>query len=87
MTKMAVMPIYCRNPSKFFFSGTEGPIFTKLDLQHRGPLLIIVCLNDDSGMTLTYFTARSNLVTLAFSIGKSENSAEWIFQKLLQPVT
>ena len=29
---------------------------------------------DDPGVTLTYFTARSNLVTLAFSIGKSENS-------------
>ena len=24
---------------------------------------IIVCLNDDPGLTLTYFTARSNLVT------------------------
>ena len=35
---------------------------------------MIVCSNDDSGVTLTYFTARSNLVTLAFSIGKSENS-------------
>ena len=46
---------------------------------------IIVCSNDDSGGTLTYFTARSNLVTLAFSIGKSENSG--FFQKLLQPVT
>ena len=27
---------------------------------------IIVCLNDDPGVTLTYFTARSNLETLAF---------------------
>ena len=27
---------------------------------------IIVCSNDDPGVTLTYFTARSNLVTLAF---------------------
>ena len=35
---------------------------------------IIVCTNDDPGVTLTYFTARSTLVTLAFSIGKSENS-------------
>ena len=34
---------------------------------------IIVYINDDPGLTLTYFTARSNLVTKAFSIGKSEN--------------
>ena len=83
MINMAATPIYDKNPSKFF-SGTEGPISTKLGMQHWGLLPIIVCSNDDSGVTLTYFTARSNLVTFAFSIGKSEN---WIFQKLLQPVT
>ena len=27
---------------------------------------IIVCSNDDPGVTLTYFTARSNLETYAF---------------------
>ena len=26
MTKMAAMPIYGKNPSKIFFSGTGGPI-------------------------------------------------------------
>ena len=30
--------------------------------------------NDDPGVTLTYFTARSNLVILAFPMGKNENS-------------
>ena len=30
MTKMAVTPIYCKNPSKIFFSGTSRPISTKL---------------------------------------------------------
>ena len=35
---------------------------------------IIVCANDDPGVTLTYFTARSNLIILAFFIGKWENS-------------
>ena len=35
-------------------------------MQHQGLLPIIVCSNDDPGMTLTYFTARSNLVTYAF---------------------
>ena len=29
MTKMATMPIYGKNPSKIFFSRTDGPIFTK----------------------------------------------------------
>ena len=33
---------------------------------HRGLQPIIVCSNDDPRVTLTYFTARSNLVTLAF---------------------
>ena len=26
MTNMAAMPIYGKNPSKIFFSGTDGPI-------------------------------------------------------------
>ena len=35
MTKMAAMPIYGKNPSKiFFFSGTTGPISTKLGMKH-----------------------------------------------------
>ena len=63
MTKMAATPIYGKNPSKIFFSGTSGPIFTKLGMKHQGPQPIINCSNDDPGVTLTYFTARSNLVT------------------------
>ena len=34
MTKMAAMPIYGKNPSKIF-SGTTGPISTKLGMKHR----------------------------------------------------
>ena len=52
-------------------------------MQNWGLLLIIVCLNDDPRLTLTYLTARSNFVT-AFSIGKVKTMD---FQKLLQPVT
>ena len=63
MTKMAATPIYGKNPSKIFFSRTTGPIFTKLGMQHLGLLPIIVYVNDDPGVTLTYFTARSNLET------------------------
>ena len=65
MTKMTATPIYGKNPSKTFFSGTSGPISTKLDMEHYGLQLIINCSNDDPGVTLTYFTARSNFVTLA----------------------
>ena len=63
MTKMAATPIYGKNPSKILFSRTGRPIFTKLGLYHRGLKPIIVCSNDDPGVTLTYFMARSNLVT------------------------
>ena len=38
------------------------------------PLPIIVCSNDDPGVTLTYFTARSNFGNLGFSMGKWKNS-------------
>ena len=40
----------------------------------RGLLPIIVYINDDPGVTLTYFTARSKFENLGFSIGKGENS-------------
>ena len=59
MTKMAATPIYGKNPSKIFLSETGGLISTKLGI-------VIICSNDDPGLTLTYFMARSNLVTKAF---------------------
>ena len=31
---------------------------------------MIVCSNDDPGVTLTYFTGKSNLVTLPFLLEK-----------------
>ena len=36
MIKMAAMPIYGKNPLKFFFSGTTGQISTKLGMKHWG---------------------------------------------------
>ena len=63
MTKMVTMPIYGINPSKIFYSRTSRLISTKLGLYHQGLLPIIVCSNDDPGLTLTYFTARSNVLT------------------------
>ena len=38
----------------------------KLGVQHRVLGYYQVCSNDDPEMTLTYFTARSNLVPYAF---------------------
>ena len=66
MTKMAATPIYGKNPSKIFFSGTGRSISTK----NWGLQPIIVCSNNDPGVTLTYFMARSNLVTQAFLLEK-----------------
>ena len=63
MTKMAAKPIYAKNPSKIFFTGTCRSISTNLGMLHWGLLPIIVCSNDDPGVSLTYFKARSNFVT------------------------
>ena len=44
-------------------SGTGGQILKKLDMKHLGHMFIIVFFsNDDPGLTLTYFTARSNFI-------------------------
>ena len=64
MTEMAAMLIYGKKKLSKIFSGTSGP--AKLCMQHWGLFSIIVCSNDDPGSTLTYFTTRSNFVTLAF---------------------
>ena len=73
MTTMAATPIYSKNPSKIFFSRTKGPMTLWLGMLHWGLEPIIVCSNDDPRLTLTYFTARSNLVSYAFIWGKSFN--------------
>ena len=52
----------------------------KLGMQHRVLEYYQVCSNNDPGLTLTYFTARSNLVPYAFIWEKGK---QWIFQKLL----
>ena len=52
----------------------------KLGMQHQGLKLYKVYINSDPGLTLTYFTARSNLA-LMLLYGKKVK--QWIFQKLL----
>ena len=51
---------------KIFFSRTKRPMTLKLYIQHRTLEYYQVCSNDDPGLTLTYFTERSNLVSYAF---------------------
>ena len=63
MTKMATMPIYGKNPSKIFFSGTIGPMTLKLGIQHWGLGPYKNYSNDELGLT---FTARSTLLPNAF---------------------
>ena len=62
LSKMVATSIWGKNPSKIFFSGICGPISTKVGMQQLGLQPIIICPNDDPGLTLTYFIARSNLV-------------------------
>ena len=52
----------------------------KLGMQHRGLKLYKVFINSDPGLTLTYFTARSNLVPYAFvwEKGKTMDFSETI---------
>ena len=42
----------------------------KLGMQHLGLKLYKVNINDDPGLTLIYFTARSNWVKCMFELGK-----------------
>ena len=52
----------------------------KLGMWHWGLKLYKVYINDDPGLTLTYFTARSNLVPYAFvwEKGKTMDFSETI---------
>ena len=52
----------------------------KLGMQHRVLEYYQVCSNDDPELTLTYLTARSNLVPYAFAweIGKTMDFSETI---------
>ena len=64
MTKMAAMPIYGKKPLKILFSGTKQKADDlKLGMRHWLLEYYQICSNDDPGLTMTYFTARSNLVS------------------------
>ena len=42
----------------------------KLGIQHQGLKLYTVYTNDDPGLTLTYFTAKSNGSPIRYIMGK-----------------
>ena len=71
MTKMATH-IWLKHMK--IVNGTGGPISVKFSTLHQGFQFIIVCSNDEPGLTLTYFMAMSNLVIKAFISYASENS-------------
>ena len=66
MTNMATMLIYGKNLKKKIFSGTKWLMTLKDGVQHLVLEYYQVCSNDDPGLTLTYLTARINLVPCAF---------------------
>ena len=61
MTKMATMPVYSKNFKIFF--GTRS-LTIKLGMDCQGLKVYKLYINDDPGLTLTYFMARYNLVKL-----------------------
>ena len=52
-------------------SRTENPMTLKLGMRYVDLKLYKVYLNDDPGLTLTYFTTRSNLVAYAIEWEKT----------------
>ena len=66
---MAAMPIYSKNLKNLLLQNKKS---YDLETWHVAlgtqalQSLYKVYINGDPGLTLTYFTARSNLVTLAF---------------------
>ena len=59
MTKMAAMPLYGKNLKNLLLQNWRADFHKTWYVL----LPIIVYINDDPGVTLTYFTARSNLET------------------------
>ena len=72
MTRMAITPIYGKNPLNIFFSGTKRPMALGLGMWHWGYRPYQSSTNYESRLTLTYFMARSNLIPNAVLWGKSK---------------
>ena len=72
MAKMTDMPMYGKN-LKIILSGTKRSMTLKIGMLHWVLECYQVCSNDDTGMTLTNFTARSNLVHAFVRIKRLNN--------------
>ena len=84
MTKMAAMPIYGKNlKQNLLLQNLKVDDLETWYAALGARVLSQDCSNDDPGLTLTYFTAKSSLVPYAFVW---ENVKQWIFQKLLLSV-
>ena len=79
MTMMAAMPIYGKNLKNLLFRNRRADDL-KLGMQHRMHEYYQVYSNDEPGLTLTYCTARLNLVSYAFvwEKGKTMDFSETI---------
>ena len=80
MTKVTALPICGKNLKKVFFSRTKRQTTFKVGMQHRVLEYYQVYSNYDPELTLTYFTAMSNLVPCAFVWEKGKTMD---FQKLM----
>ena len=70
MTKMATMPIYGKNLKNPLLQNQMADDLETWYAAYQVFEYYQVCLNDDPGLTLTYFTARSNFGPLCFCMGK-----------------
>ena len=68
MTKMATMPFVVKTLKSLLLNRQSYDLETWH--VHHGLKLFKICINDDLGFTLTYFTARSNLIAYMFEWGK-----------------
>ena len=80
LTKMATMPLDGKNLKKSSSLEPKSQMILKLSMQHRVLEYYQVCSNDDPELTLTYLTARSNLVPYDFiwEEGKTMDFSETI---------
>ena len=65
MAKMAAIPIYGKSMNNLLFWNQKADESENL-YAASGARVLPSCLNDEPGLTLTYCTARSNLVPCAF---------------------
>ena len=69
MTNMLAMLVYGKNLKNLLIRNQKF-MTLKVGMRHRILKYYQVYSNDDPGLTLAYFTARSNLVPYAFGWGK-----------------